>query len=51
MRRLKESLKIILVVFMVISLLLGVGYIKYKIWRLEHPQAKTWVFFISSGKR
>ena len=32
--------------------LLGVvGYVKYNIWKAEHPQTETWIFFIPKGKR
>lgn len=24
----------------------GLCLLKYKVWRAEHPQAKTWTFFI-----
>lgn len=51
MKKIKEKLLIGLVVLGICGLIYGVGYIKYKVWRAEHPYAKTWVFFIPSGKR
>lgn len=34
----------------VIILIAAVGYTKYYIWRAEHPDAKTWTFFIPKGR-
>ena len=28
----------------------GIVYLKYQLWRLEHPEVKTWVFFIPNKK-
>jgi len=51
MKKLKEILAILLVIIGICSTIYGLGWVKYKIWRAEHPQAKTWTFFIPSGHR
>ena len=50
MKKLKENLQIALIILGVVALIGGIGFVKYKIWRAEHPQAKTWTFFIPKGK-
>jgi hypothetical protein len=50
MKKLKENLTVALIILGFCCLLYGVGYIKYKIWRAEHPQTNTWIFFIPRGK-
>jgi cell division protein FtsB len=49
MKKLKENLQISLIILGLVSIIGGIGYVKYKIWRAEHPQAKTWTFFIPNG--
>jgi hypothetical protein len=51
MKKFKERLAILLVIIGICGVIYGIGYIKYKFWRAEHPQAKTWTFFIPSGHR
>ena len=50
MKKLKEKLTIVLIILGFCGVVYGIGFLKYKIWRAEHPQAKTWTFFIPSGK-
>ena len=50
MKKIKEKFTIALIILGFCGLIYGIGYIKYKIWRVEHPQAKTWTFFVSRGK-
>lgn len=50
MKKLKERLIILLITIVFCGTIYGIGYVKYKIWRAEHPQAKTWTFFIPKGK-
>ena len=50
MKKLKEYIAIALISIGVCSVVCGVGFIKYKFWRAEHPQAKTWTFFVPRGK-
>lgn len=50
MKKLKENIQVALIILGVVALIGGIGYVKYKIWRVEHPQAKTWTFFIPKGK-
>jgi hypothetical protein len=50
MKKLKENLQITLIILSVVALICGIGFVKYKIWKAEHPQAKTWTFFIPKGK-
>ena len=49
MKKLKENLQIALIVLVGVTLIGGIGFVKYKFWRAEHPQAKTWTFFIPKG--
>lgn len=46
MKKFKSILTIILIILGMCRVIYGVGYIKYKLWRAEHPEAKTWTFFI-----
>lgn len=39
-------MKRILVAVVIVLCIYGLCYLKYKVWRAEHPQAKTWTFFI-----
>lgn len=50
MKKLKENLQRTLIILGVVVLIGGINFVKYKIWRAEHPQAKTWTFFIPKGK-
>lgn len=50
MKKLKENLQIGLIILGVLALIGGIGFVKYKIWRAEHPQAKTWTFFMQKRK-
>ena len=50
MKKLKENLTILLTILGFCGIVYGIGFVKYKIWRAEHPQAKTWTFFIPKGK-
>jgi len=49
MKNLKKTFKIIIFIFSICLLIFGAGYLKYIIWKAEHPYAKTWTFFISSN--
>jgi hypothetical protein len=48
-QKLKYNMLVVGLVLAIASLVFGVGFIKYKFWRAEHPQAKTWTFFIPKG--
>ncbi len=50
MKELKEKLTIALIILGFCGIFYGLGCIKYYIWRAEHPQAKTWTFFVPRGK-
>lgn len=50
MKKIKNILVIGLITLGICGVVYGIGYVKYKIWRAEHPQTKTWIFFIPSGK-
>ena len=50
MKKIKDNLIIALIILGFCGVIYGIGYIKYNIWRAEHPQAKTWTFFIPRGK-
>ncbi len=44
MKRMFSNILIALFACLVLFIL---GFLKYKIWRAEHPNAETWTFFIS----
>jgi len=46
MKKIKNIIIIWLIIITIFLTIYGVGYVKYLIWRAEHPQAKTWLFFI-----
>lgn len=50
MKKIKDNLITVLIILGVCCLIYGVGYIKYNIWRAEHPNAKTWTFFVPEGR-
>lgn len=50
MKKIKETLIIMAIVLGLSGIIFGIGYVKYKFWRAEHPTAKTWTFFIPDGK-
>lgn len=49
MKKIINKLVKTLIVLAFCGVIYGIGYIKYKIWRAQHPQAKTWTFFIPKG--
>lgn len=46
----KDTLKFIAAVLLVVFIITGIGSCKYQFWRAEHPNAPTWTFFIPKGK-
>ena len=42
----KDTLKLIACILAFALIVVGIGGCKYKLWRAEHPDAKTWTFFI-----
>lgn len=46
MKRLKKILITWGIGICLCGILCGAGYLKYLVWRAEHPQAKTWTFYI-----
>ena len=50
MKKLKNILLLLVMLVSVCGVIYGIGWIKYKIWRAEHPHAKTWTFFIPNGR-
>ena len=49
MEDIKSKLRFVLFILGFLAIIFGIGFIKYKIWRAEHPNAKTWTFFIPKG--
>jgi hypothetical protein len=47
MKKDKEILNLWLAVGILLLITFGGGYLKYKIWRWEHPNVSSWVFFIT----
>ena len=48
MKKIKEYLKVLLIIIAIGGFMGGIGFVSYKIWRAEHPNAATWTFFIRS---
>jgi hypothetical protein len=46
MSKVKRFLKVFLFFLGISILISGIGFISYKIWRAEHPNAPTWTFFV-----
>lgn len=46
----KDILKVLSIVAIVLLAIFGIGSCKYKLWRAEHPNSPTWTFFIPKGK-
>ena len=46
----KDTLKFIAAILLLLLLIGGIGGCKYALWRAEHPAAPTWTFFIPSGR-
>jgi len=49
-KKIKTILTVTAVCLLIIGVIYGIGYINYKTWRVEHPQAKTWTFFIHNDR-
>ena len=43
----KNEIKGCLVAILIFCVLLGIGYLNFKIWRAAHPEAKTWTYIFS----
>lgn len=48
MKKFKEFIGIICIILMLAILFGGLAFINYKVWRAEHPQAKTWTYFLGN---
>lgn len=46
----KKHITTALATLIIYAVIYGIGFVKYKIWRAEHPHANPWTFFVSSGK-
>lgn len=42
----KYNLQAIAIILGFVLIIIGIVYIKYLIWRAEHPYAELWTFFI-----
>lgn len=51
MNKFKSILAKTIITLGVCGIVYGIGYLKYNLWKAEHPQAKTWTFFIPSRHR
>lgn len=49
-KELKEKLQVWMVILCLLGIVIGIGSVKYYIWRAEHPLAKTWTFFIPRSR-
>jgi len=50
MNKLKNKIIGIVLIIAIPVFIFGIGYIKYKIWKAEHPHTSAWVFFIPTNK-
>jgi hypothetical protein len=46
MKKSNDTVNLILAVSLTLILVFGAGYLRYKIWKWEHPTTSSWVFFI-----
>lgn len=46
----KNTLAVIGITLIIGAVIYGIFWVDYKIWRAEHPNAKTWTFFIHSSR-
>ena len=47
MTKLKNNLELLFYIMVIILIVVAIVGTKYLIWRAEHPEAKTWTFFIT----
>ena len=45
-KEMKKIIKTTLIIMAFVTIVASVGFLNYKVWRAEHPQAATWTFFI-----
>lgn len=48
MKKIKYIFKISMIILVICGFLAGIGYLNYKVWRAEHPDAPTWTYFTSN---
>jgi hypothetical protein len=46
----KDLLKLISIILLILLAIGGIGSCKYALWRAEHPGAATWTFFVPGVK-
>jgi len=46
MKKIMNFIRIASIMLAIMGILTMLVGISYKIWRAEHPQAKTWTFFV-----
>ena len=51
MKKIKNFLVYAGIITAFLAIIGGIGFVKYKIWRAEHPNGATWTFFIPSGRK
>jgi len=42
-----KVIKIIFIALLLSTFICMIGFLKYKVWRAEHPNAETWTFWVS----
>jgi hypothetical protein len=47
MKKIIDNLRVIGIITILLLIIAGIGYIDFKLWRAEHPTAKTFTFFIN----
>ena len=50
MKKLIEDAKFMGIILLVVVIIGGVFYLHFKLWRAEHPDAKTFTYFIHANR-
>jgi len=48
MKKFKDRFIIGLIIIGFCAIIYGIGFVKHKVWRAEHPHAESWTFFVPS---
>lgn len=45
MKKIIENIKLMGLILLIVAVIAGIGYGHFKLWRAEHPNAKTFTYF------
>lgn len=46
MRKLKDGLKVLLIIALIVGFVIGLYAYHYAVWRAQHPDAPFWSYFL-----